>query len=380
MTLIIRIGTCILNIIYGLFKLCPTKNKVTFISRQSNDPSFEFEMVRDDLLERDPSLLVVFLCHTLDGGIKSTLWDKIKYCFHMLTQMYHIATSKVVILDTYCMVVSLLKHKKSLKVIQMWHSIGTMKKFGYTALDTEEGSSSKLAHAMHMHAGYDYIFGAGEGYKDHLAAGFNYPQEKIITMPLPRVDLLVNDKAYETSVRERIFKAYPSLREKPVILYCPTFRKNDESEFAEAIRKLIKAVDREKFNLVIKLHPLSSLSHEEGVIYADEFSSFEMIFAADYIISDYSCIIYEAALRDVPLYFYNFDMYLYTEGRGLALDYEKELPGPISGEPLELVKAIEEDLKDHIYDREALRQFAVKYVEPTAHATKDIGDFIAQFL
>ena len=39
----------------------------------------------------------------------------------------------------------------------MWHSMGTMKLFGYTALDKSEGSKAELAYAMKMHENYDYV-------------------------------------------------------------------------------------------------------------------------------------------------------------------------------------------------------------------------------
>ena len=58
----------------------------------------------------------------------------------MLRQMYHAATSEIVVLDTYCIIISLLKQRKSLKVIQMWHALGAMKKFGYSILDKGEGT------------------------------------------------------------------------------------------------------------------------------------------------------------------------------------------------------------------------------------------------
>lgn len=319
---------------------------------------------------RDKRVKVVFLCHTLDGGVNSSLSDKVKYGFHMFTQMFHIATSKVVILDTYCMVISILKHKKELKVIQMWHSMGTMKKFGYTALDTKEGSKSELAYAMKMHKNYDYIFASAESYKEHLAKGFNCDIDKILTMPLPRVDLLNSDK-YGQKVRERIYKKYPELKKKPLILYCPTFRKEEE-DFKEALKELAAAVDYEKYNFVVKLHPLSKAAVEEPAVSAGGFSSFEMLFAADYVISDYSCVVYEAAVRRIPLYFYNFDMELYAGERGLALDYEQEVPGPVSGNAKEIIAAI----GSKEYDMDVLKRFADKYVTPTNHATKDIVDFV----
>ena len=252
----------------------------------------------------------------------------------------------------------------------MWHSMGTMKKFGYTALDTKEGSKSELAYAMKMHRNYDYIFASAESYKDHLAKGFNCDAEKILTMPLPRLDLLNSDK-YGKKVRERIYREYPKFKEKPLILYCPTFRKEEE-EFQKALKELTDAVDHGNYNFVVKLHPLSQASVEEPAVGADEFSSFEMLFAADYVISDYSCIVYEAAVRRIPLYFYNFDMELYADGRGLALDYEQEVPGPVSDDAKEIIAAIE--TKE--YDMDALKRFADKYVNPVGHATKDIVDFV----
>ncbi|MGN1166381.1 MAG: CDP-glycerol glycerophosphotransferase family protein [Lachnospiraceae bacterium] len=372
--MIIKIGIMCLNVLYALIKLLPVKNKVTMISRQSNVPSKEFRMIRKEIESRNKGVEVVFLCHTLDGGVASTIADKVKYAFHMITQMIHIATSKVVVLDTYCMVVSILHHKKSLKVIQMWHSMGTMKKFGYTSLDTEEGSKSELAYAMKMHKNYDYIFASSEAYKDHLAKGFNTNIGKIITMPLPRLDLLTSS-SYEKKVKKRIYEIYPNLKEKPVILYCPTFRKHEE-EFESALQKLADAIDYEKYNFVVKLHPLSKATVDPQVIQAKEFDSFDMIFAADYVISDYSCIVYEAAVRRIPLYFYNFDMDLYADGRGLAIDYYGELPGVISKNAEEIVAAIEEKK----YDMESLGKFADKYVTPTEHATKNIVDFVLKLM
>lgn len=374
MIAIIKIGIFLLNIFYWFVKLLPTQNKVVMLSRQSNKPSVEFEMVKEELEKRDKGVKAVLLCRTLDGGVNSSKLSKLKYVFHMVTQMYHIATAKVAILDSYCIVISILKHKKSLKVIQMWHSMGTMKLFGYTTLDTAEGSKSELAYAMKMHQNYDYVFASAEAYKAHLAAGFNCDINKIITMPLPRYDLL-KSKKYEEEVRGKIYAAYPMLKEKPVIMYCPTFRK-DETDFEKAVYELVDSIDTDKYNLVVKLHPLSKVVLDERVIQAKEFTSFDMMFAADYVISDYSCIVYEAAVRNIPLYFYNFDMGLYTEGRGLAIDYENELPGVTARE----AKVIAEAIENIPYDMEELKRFSDKYVTPVENATKDIVKFIWEFI
>ena len=372
MILVIKCARIILNFIYLFFKLLPTKNKITMISRQSNKPSQEFEMLRDKIVSFTSEVEVVMLCHTLDGGIKSKAVDRIRYGLHMFKQMYHIATSKVVILDSYCIAISILKHKKNVSIIQMWHSMGSMKKFGYTAIDTEEGSKKELAEAMRMHKNYDYVFASSEVYKDHLAKGFGCDIKKIITMPLPRVDLL-KDVDYTDKVKNKVYNKYPKIKDKAVILYCPTFRK-DERKFGNAVQKLIEEIDFERYQLVVKKHPLSKVELPNTVIQAEEISSFDMLFVADYVISDYSCIVYEAAVRDIPLYFYNYDMEEYIKNRGLAIDYMKELPGIISSDPARIIYSIENEP----YDMERLRRFSEKYIVPTDNATSNITDFIFQ--
>lgn len=372
---VVTIGIVILNIIYFFIKLLPTQNKITMISRQSNKPSYDFLLLEKEILNKNKNTKVVILCKELKNGYKSTIKDKIMYIFHMFKQMYHIATSKVVILDSYCIVISILKHKKRLKVIQMWHSMGTMKKFGYAILDKAEGSKEKLAKKMKMHCNYDYIFASSEAYKKDLAKGFNYTMDHILTYPLPRVDLL-NDKKYQNEMKEKIYKKFPSLKKKKNIIYCPTFRKNEEN-LQKAIDKLVEATNLSKYNLIIKLHPLSKIKVDKpGILVEKNFSTFDILSVADFVISDYSCVIYEAAQLNIPLYFYSFDIEKYLNERGLALDYNKELPGVISKDAKEIIDAIE----NRKYDFPSLKKFVSKYVKQTNHATKDIVNFIFQIM
>ena len=374
MILVIKLFILFINILYVFFKIIPSQRKITMLSRQSNYPSKDFLMIEERIKAIDHNIKVVKLCRTLDGGINSSLLSKIKYGFHTLLQMYHIATSKVVVLDSYCIVISVLRHKKNLKIIQIWHSMGTMKKFGYAALDTEEGTKSEIAYIMKMHNNYDYVFASADSYKEHLANGFHIDKDKIITMPLPRLDLLKSQR-YKEKTQSLVYKAYPMLKEKPVIMYCPTFRKN-EMEFEKALERLIKCIDFDKYNFVVKLHPLSKVILKEDIIQAKEFSSFDMLFVVDYVISDYSCIIYEAAVLNIPLYFYNFDMNLYLKERGLAIDYYKELPGVISKNPEEIFESIE----DKPYDMNALQKFKEKYIFETENATENIAKFILNLI
>ena len=124
---ILKIGIAILNGIYFFIKLFPMNfNKITFISRQNNSVSLDFKMIIEELEKEKKDAKIIVLCRRLEKGTIK----QIKYSFHMLRQMYHIATSQLVILDSYCITVCILKQKKKLKVIQIWHALGSLKKFG----------------------------------------------------------------------------------------------------------------------------------------------------------------------------------------------------------------------------------------------------------
>lgn len=375
MKILVACAQVFLGIIYFFMKLCPVEDKVVMISRQANRPSLDFTLIRRHLLKQAPQIKIVTLCHTLEKRLNAKYIDLIKYGFHMLKQMYHIATSKVVVLDTYCIVVSLLKHRKNLQIIQIWHSMGSMKKFGYTALDTPEGVPSKTARLLHMHENYTCVLASSPAYSHDLARGFNCDDSIVRIMPLPRTDLLRSAK-YKKKKRSEIYKKFPELEGRRVILYCPTFRK-DEEKMRAAIENLTLFLDKTKDILVFMPHPLSKISISgPGILCAPNFSSFDMLFVADAVISDYSCIVYEAAFIGLPVYFYNFDMSRYLQERGLAIDYYKEIPGPSSNDPQVVMDAIHSG----IYDWDRLKAFSDKYICYSGHAGQDIARYILSFL
>ena len=375
--LIIKIGSIFLEMIYFFIKLLPTKNKIVFISRQSNSIPYEFKMIDTEIKKIDHNIQTVFLCKTLSKSSDNkmvSISDALSYIPHILKQMYHLATSKVVLLDSYCIPASLLHHKRSLKIVQMWHSMGTMKLFGWTAINKKEGSSYRLAKAMKMHNNYDYFIASSKNYINDLAMGFNCSPDKAIISPLPRYDLLKDD-SFIAKTNEKILNRYPFLKNKKIIVYCPTFRK-EESTMKKAISDLAETIT-DDYILVIKLHPLSKITFNGKNTLVDKtFSSMEMITVADYVISDYSCIIYEAALLGKPLYFYTFDFDIYNNARGFAIDYKNVLPGIISDSASFLMSNIEKDN----YDVKKINDFAHEYITDVKSASNRIATLLIKLL
>ena len=101
-SIIINIGIIILKIIYLPLKCLKTKNQIVYISRQFNHANLDFKLLINEIERINPKYKNVVLAKRMEKGIL----NNIKYMLHMLKQMYYIATSKIVILDSYCIVAS----------------------------------------------------------------------------------------------------------------------------------------------------------------------------------------------------------------------------------------------------------------------------------
>ncbi len=346
----IRIAVLAMRLLYLPMKALPTKNKVTMLSRQADHDSIDMQLLKERILHKHPDYQVVLLSKKLKNPVV--------YVFHILLQMYHIATSRAVILDSYCIPVSVLHHKPELIVIQMWHSMGSMKKFGFAMLQMEEGSDPQMAAAMHMHQNYTYILISSFSYLEDYLEGFRTTPEKVKQIPQPRADLLT-DPAFMRRVRERVIEANPWFGAKKNIVYCPTFRKQPTEQDQQKIKELIEAVDYRHYNLIYKPHTVSELQVKDPRVIPSNMDNVEMLAIADYMISDYSSIIYEAGLCDIPVYLYMYDWEEYSQKRALNLDYEKDVPLMQSKHASEIIKAIEawDGKGDRCFNAQSFRQF-----------------------
>ena len=349
--IILNIIVIALKIIYMPFKLLKIQDKIVYISRQSNKETLDFKLIKRSMESMYPNTQTVILTKKIEHG----LINKIKYSMHMIVQMYHIATSKAVILDSYCIIASILKHKKETKIIQIWHAISAVKKFGYQSIDTEAGSDKVTAKIMCMHKNYDFVLAPSKITAKHFQEGFGIDEKQIVYIGMPRIDYILNkDKQKE----DEIYKKYPILKEKRNILYVPTFRKGKKIKLDELIEK----IDTKKFNLIVKLHPLDIEAYQykkkDGIIYENGFETYDLLKITDKVITDYSSLAMEAALLNIPVYFYTYDIEEYKKAPGLNFSFEEEEIGKYQAIDVEdLLDKIKED-----YDFNILQRFKEKYI------------------
>lgn len=325
-----KIFGAVMGFFYSFYKRRKTENKIAFISRQSETPSTDFRYLINEIKTNYPQYQVVVLCKM----IPSSFGGKIKYVGEMFRQMKALATSKVVVLDGYCILASMLKHKKDLKIIQIWHALGAFKKFGKSVLDKEGGKSSKTASAFKMHNNYSYIAASGDECVPFFAQAFGQPVSKFIPIGIPRMDYLTDPQENER-VRGNVLRKYPQLANgRKNILYAPTFRdtQQDKDALANATEELVNKVNYSDFNLIVKHHVVDSNKEQ---IYTDSrmnkaegenFTAMDFMCVADYVVTDYSSVIYEALLKNLPIYIYCFDSDKYIDERGFYIDFWTDIP------------------------------------------------------
>lgn len=383
MNLLLTILKYDLKINYFFIKLITKKeNNVFFLSRQSNELPLNYSLIIDELKSRNLDAGVNIVCNRIESNIDNLFKKQshfykikkgIKYYFNLHKQMYYISKSKVVIVDGYNIPVSILKHKKNTYIIQMWHSLAAIKKFGYQTLDTPGGTKSSVARILNMHRNYDLVLSGSKYMNQFFAKAFNVHEDIVKEIGTPQIDYLLMDNK---DIGDYIKQNYIN-NKKPNVLYAPTFKIDDNNKDYE---NFIKEFPYNKFNLIIKKHPKSKMNVTDNrvlEIIDNDINVLDLVKVADYVITDYSALSADVSVVDkkIILYVYDYDEYVKTTG--LNIDLFKEFPKYTFKNYKEVIKVLKEDK----YDAKEIEKFKNKFVtNQRGNSTKLIVDIIEKNL
>lgn len=324
------------------------KNKIVFLSRLSDNKSLDFKLIEQEILSKNKDVNLVFLCRRIEK-FSDRIWGNITFTLKCLREL---GNSKVCVTDSYMIPISVVKHKKELKIIQIWHSMGAIKKFAYQTLGSVSGRDEKTAKILNMHYNYDYIISGSKEMTKYFSKAFGYDKKYFLNYGLPRIDYLLKNKSI---LRNKIYKDYKKLKEKKNILYAPTFRTTNDDKTVD----LINSIDLSKYNLIIKGHANQKLSVNNKVLTCDKYSALDLLSIADYLITDYSGIAIEAASIDVKTLYYVYDYEKYQKNNGINIDLYKEMKGCVFKDAKDLYKFIAEEK----YDMKVLEKYKNKYID-----------------
>lgn len=341
------------------------ENKITFISYKSEKLEKDFKLIAKKLEKEEKYNLVYILIK-----YQNTLVGKVKYLFNCIKQLYNINTSKIVILDYNNFVVSNFK-RKGTKVIQVWHASGAIKKFGN---DIEREYPIK---------NYDYVISASGFWKEIYSTAFNVPKDNVLPLGIPRTDSLFNKKKLEKYKKSMIEK-YPQIKDKKVVLYAPTFRGDpiNNISYQKIDLKYIKDRLGDDYIIIYKFHPwLEEVNmydkNKDGIINGNKESIRKLFSVTDYLICDYSAVIFDFSILEKPIIFFAPDLEEYKIDRGMYEEYEKIMPGPICKNEDDVLKSI----KENCFNLEELKEFKNKYFDfKDGKSTERVVEFIKSLI
>lgn len=339
-----KIGYIVFGLFFKLFRLAPVqKNKVFMVATHDDSEEGNIGIVSEALAHSMPQIKRYDL----------TRRDGIRHPFlFFFGKAYHLATAGTVFLDNTFMPMAYTPFSKKVKVVQLWHGTGTIKRFGQ---DTDTGEVARLA--KKANARLTHLIVNSDKTKRQYAGAFAVPEEKIHILGLPRTDLLLDGGRLDEK-RRAFYERYPKLQGKRCILYAPTFR-DDETETPGLALELdeLTASLRDDEVLLLRLHPhvaekfSMNLDKYHGKV--KDMSGFSgvttLLAVSDCLITDYSSIIFEYCLLGRPMIFYAYDLDTFAaKGRSFYEDYESFVPGPVvkQQKKLEEVLAVREQYAD----------------------------------
>lgn len=290
---------------------------------------------------------------------------------------YYMLTSKVIVTDDYLKYLREVRLREGQKVFQLWHASGAFKRFGLDA-----PSRLTRIEEYKTHSQYSTVCVSSEYVRQFYAHAFGIDIDCVKALGSPRTDSIVDKKRLEQD-RTNIVMRHPLLKDKKVYVYFPTFREEDG-----ALCDFDPKIDWAKLNddladdevFIVSRHPVMKKPFFKDAFYSRvKDYTFEptptLLSIADVVITDYSSIIFDASLLDMPMVFYCPDYNDYE--RDFYLNYENDLPGKIVYDYDGLLGAI----RNAEGDSEKMAAFKEKEVGACdGHSTQRIADMIMDCL
>lgn len=226
--------------------------------------------------------------------------------------------------------------------LQTWHASIAIKPIGL-----ERGASfSKIARMVTEHDSHmiDLFVTNSAWVEEHAALGMLY-HGKMIRTGSARVDALINDR---DNIRRKFREKYGLAKDIKIAMYAPTFRSGSQgTERDPAMQNkmpdfgMLKESLEKRFGgnwvIVLRLHPQLTVRHislgltdKTGTVIdaSREEDMCETLGAADFLLTDYSAVAFDAAFMDLPVFLYVYDLKEYIKDRGQLSWNLQDLPFP----------------------------------------------------
>lgn len=323
-------------------------------------------------LDREKVLFLSDSHFNLDGNLKAVFdsldskYEKNVYVKHdrrqrdklsrKLKMWRDLTDSKYIILDDFFSLTSAMKLRKGQELVQLWHGCGAFKKFGFSRMNTGDN----IKNINKGYRKYTKVAVTSETVRPCFAEAFDIPEKCVKAVGSPRTDMFF-DLNEIAEARERVYKAFPDLRDKKVVLIAPTYRgrkvEDAHYDFEQLGLDFLAGYLGNKYHIITKWHPAlySNMmrgicegpvlsGHDEKDAKVTDVSAYgdinDLLTVADVLVTDFSSVIFDYFLLDKPVVYFIYDRENYQENRGLYFDFKDYLYGEVTFDRRSLAAAI----------------------------------------
>lgn len=321
--------------------VCPVrKDTILFESNMGRNYTGNPKAIYEKMIEQGMDYLyhIVFVLEDVDTPIPGNVY-KIKK--NRLKYLYYMATAKVWVSDSR--MPAFIRKRKGVTYIQTWHGTPLKK----LALDMDDvvmaGETTIENYKKSFYENtrtWDYLISQNHFSTEIFRRCFAF-DKTMLEIGYPRNDTLLNNN-YPEHIIELKQKLNLPL-DKKIILYAPTWR--DDEFYGNGKYKFSPKLDfdmareqlQDEYVMIVKYHYLImdniDWSGYRGFIYDYDltYDIADLYLVSDYLITDYSSVMFDYSLLKRPMFFYAYDLEKYkNELRGFYFDFIEEVPGPIS--------------------------------------------------
>lgn len=288
-------------------------------------------------------------------------------------------TSRVIVTDDYLKYCRDTKLRPGQKLVQLWHAPGAFKRFGLDAPSRLTPEEERRTHAQ-----YSDVCVSSARVRPFYAQAFGVPLSVVRATGTPRTDRLL-DPARRAQAVDALLARCPALAGKTVYLYAPTFRERDgvlqqfdpQLDFAA-----LNAALQPDECFVVTRHPVMKMPFFAPGAFDRVFDltaepTGDLLCCADVLLTDYSSVLFDACLLQLPTVFYCPDRADYE--RGFYLSFDRDLPGPVTESAAAVLPLLRQAKAD--VPLEQIRAFCAAQLEACdGHATERIVQMIHSYL
>lgn len=291
-----------------------------------------------------------------------------------------LATARWIIIEEGNIFLSQLDIRPETKVLYLECGTGILRKLG------DDGRKGAYEKGLPIYKNIDYVVTSGKEFVPFYVNEMKIAEEKVLPLGSCHSDLFFNED-FKKKSKEKFYSLLPEAEEKKIILYAPSYRGNRFNASSPRVfgeYKLIKERMGSEYMMVLHHHPYAKtvplIKPKEGHFtkdLTDNMTVEEMICCADYLITDYSSVLFDFTLVDKPMAFLGYDYDKFQDR--LYEEYPFFVPGPVCKNGYALTYRLKNDME--LYDEEKINAFREKYLQACdGHATERVIDFLNDWI